>query len=288
MSTEDTFVAPSLSSVEQKVLNRAQLTRWKKFVNWLGFRGYDKLTWEYDPDGTLQKVTLDHVRGKTFVDWITLLVSAVGIFVVVASFYSLYLNVHQFNLQQASDQTKTQAQNQANLQQQKAQFQNLQDQQHQTILDNYIDRMSDLLVNQNLATTKSVEVQAIARARTFVALRNVDAKRRGTIIGFLWEANLINGPHPIIPLNTAYLAFMNINSTYLNGVNFSGGLVSFADLNNCDLDGAILTNASLDHVDLRNTSLRNANLKGANLTGALFNSDTILTGAIMPNGSKHP
>ena len=135
-----------------------------------------------------------------FKEWatpLTILIAVVG----------LLWGVYQFNAQQAADQQKTLAQDRANLQQQQAQFANLQDQQRQTTFDTYIDRMSDLLIIQKLAKSKpNDEMRAIARARTFRALSNVDPNRKGSIISFLWEAQLINGPRPIISLNNANLA----------------------------------------------------------------------------------
>jgi uncharacterized protein YjbI with pentapeptide repeats len=207
---------------------------------------------------------------------------------VLIAIAGLLWGVYQFNAQQRTDsQTAVRQQNLALTQEASAQKQ-ARDQQEQTTLDAYIDRMTDLLLTYHLASKPANDVRVIARVRTLIALKTVDFSRRGIIIQFLWKAQLINGPDPIISLNTAYLAFANINSSYLYGINLSGALLSYADLNNCDLHNAILTGAQLDHADLRNTNLDNANLKGANLYATLFNRNSTLTGAIMPNGSIHP
>ena len=59
------------------------------------------------------------------------------------SIIALIIGVWQFNAQQIFD-------NQKKAEQQKIEFQNLKDQQQQTTLETYLDRMSDLLFTQHL------------------------------------------------------------------------------------------------------------------------------------------
>jgi hypothetical protein len=67
-----------------------------------------------------------------------------------------------------------------------------QDQQQETALQTYLDRMSDLLFTEHLATSQpGDEVRQIARARTLTLLPQLNATRKGEVIRFLYEAKLI-------------------------------------------------------------------------------------------------
>src|SRR5207248_192912 len=104
----------------------------------------------------------------------------------------------QFNVQQQSNNQAAVQQQQLTRQQEEAAQQQALNQQRQTTLETYLDRMSDLLLFYHLSISKTGdEVRAMAEARTYTALRNLDGARKGTLIRFLWEAKLINGPQPI-------------------------------------------------------------------------------------------
>ena len=247
-----------------------------------------KVTEEYEyPGKNPTKRTYEYPPKKTVSDWVAWSAQIVAAGAVIVSIVALVIGAYQFKAQQ-SDSAQMQATQEAVSRMQ------TQDQQQQTTLDTYIDRMSDLLINQHLASPSSKdEVRMIAKARTLRALRNENADRKGFIISFLWEAQLIKGPDPIISLNAANLVNANMQNSYLNDVNLSGALVSSADLHNCDLDGAILTRASLDHVNFRYSTLKGADLSGADLSDAIVTQGQLdttksLKGATMPDGSIHP
>ena len=66
--------------------------------------------------------------------------------------------------------------------------------------------MSDLLLVYHLDTSKPGDpVRAVAQARTYTALQSLDGDRKATLLVFLWEANLIYTPQPIVSLYAAYL-----------------------------------------------------------------------------------
>jgi hypothetical protein len=94
------------------------------------------------------------------------------------------------------------------------------DNQRETALQAYIDRMSDLLLKNNLGiSTEEDKVRDIARIRTLTVLRRLDANRKGNIIQFLYEAGLIRAEKLII-------------------------MISGADLSGTDLGGAIMPDGS--------------------------------------------
>ena len=58
--------------------------------------------------------------------------------------------------------------------------------------ETYIDNIQDLLLNHNLLVSKpSGEVAILARARTLTGLQGLDPERKGRLVQFLYEAQLI-------------------------------------------------------------------------------------------------
>jgi uncharacterized protein YjbI with pentapeptide repeats len=197
--------------------------------------------------------------------WIELLGTPLTILISVLGFL---WGVYQFNAQQSAT-TQMQATQVALTQAQAL------DQRRQTTLDTYFDRMQDLFLakpDEFKAYKQGDEYQALAVARTWTALRNLDGMRKATLIRFLWEAKLINGPQPIISLNSANLLGANFNRATLIGANLSGALLAGANFVDADLRGANLSDAyltcgELDRGEKVCTDLRGANLGCIDLSG---------------------
>ncbi len=225
-----------------------------------------KVTEEYGPDGSLKTITKEYAPKKTFTDWIAWYAQVVGAGAVIISIIALVVGVYQFKAQE-SDNAQMQATQVA------ASAAQTQDQERQTTLDTYLNDMSNLLLMDGLQTAKpGSAVVALAIARTDTALRNLDGNRKGTLIRFLWEARLINEPHPIISLNgvnlqQAFFAYANLSSA-----DFSGAHMYQANFSQANLSGANLSGADLDSVDLLLSNLSGANLKGAILYRAYISS----------------
>ncbi len=159
------------------------------------------------------------------------------------------------------------------------------DNQRETALQAYIDKMSELLLHEKLrGSAKDDEVRKIARVRTLTVLPRLDAIRKASVLQFLYEADLINEDKPIVDLA---------------GADLRGAHLSFADLEdasprNADLSEALLNGANLKNTDLTEARLLRADLSGANLKDAVnYTTEQLdkaksLQGAIMPDGSKHP
>lgn len=151
-------------------------------------------------------------------------------------------------------------------------------------LQNYIDRMSELLLNRNIRMDEQRDqVCNLARTRTLTVLRRLTEDRKSSVVRFLYEARLIDTEHPLVDLSQANLynislykaslAQIDLHETRLNGSN-----LSHADLSGSNLAGASLTKfAVLDDEEneitsqstrLINTKLTEANLTGANLRGS--------------------
>jgi uncharacterized protein YjbI with pentapeptide repeats len=118
------------------------------------------------------------------------------------------------------------------------------DNQRETALQTYIDKMAELLENKKLRESQpNDEVRKIARARTLTILTRLDPGRKKSVLNFLHEAALIDRNECIINLERA-------------------------DLRGADLFGASLHNSELSLVDLLGAELSGAWLEGANLYGA--------------------
>ena len=62
------------------------------------------------------------------------------------------------------------------------------DNQHETALQAYIDKMSELLLEKNLRNSaKEDEVSKIARVRTLTILPLLDGNRKSSLLKFLYE-----------------------------------------------------------------------------------------------------
>ncbi len=167
---------------------------------------------------------------------------------VVVALATIAFGLIQFNLANQQHENDQKIANQQHQQDQQSAL----DQQQATILQTYIDNIQDLLLHDNLRGSKvGDEGEILARARTLTALQGLDPDRKGRLVQFIYEAQLIgfldigkNNQHePIIDLTEA-------------------------NLSDANLRGAILPDATLSNVDLRGATLTNANLRGATLSGA--------------------
>src|ERR1051326_4390506 len=119
---------------------------------------------------------------KTLWDWLQLLI--VPVVLASAAFW--------FNAQQRQA---------ASLEQQRIEREIAQDQQRETMLQGYLDRMAELLLKEHLRSSKEdEEIRHVARARTLTILRQLDPERKTALFRFLSEAQLVGDGHHIIPL----------------------------------------------------------------------------------------
>lgn len=135
------------------------------------------------------------------------------------------------------------------------------DNQREVALQAYIDKMSELLLHEELrGSAEDDEVRKIARVRTLTVLRGLDALRKASVLQFLHESGLIDKNKRIIDLSEAKLSEAKLSGTNLRGADLSG-----ADLSGADLSGANLLFTNLRGVDLSHAKLVGANLRGADL-----------------------
>jgi uncharacterized protein YjbI with pentapeptide repeats len=181
------------------------------------------------------------------------------------------------------------------------------DRDQEQALQNYLDKMGELLLEKKLNTTKDKVVLNLARSRTLTILRSLNNqyldidgrgknRRKGSLARFLYEMNLITGKKPIISLYKANLEYAYMHGGEFVGVNFTNTYLKEADLRKSNLEKALLVNAylpgaRLNDANLKNVNLTGANLQGANLTGAVLDGAILdsadMKDTIMPDGSIH-
>ncbi len=149
------------------------------------------------------------------------------------------------------------------------------DNQQAATLQTYLDRMSELLLEKSLRTSKpDDEVRNVARTQTLTVVRSLDANRKRTVLQFLHESGLIS--------NHEGNSILNLERASLHGVNLHNADLSEANLNRTTLRKANLRNANLHKTSLCRAKLSDANLSEANLSEANL-TDAFLEGAKLCN-----
>lgn len=169
------------------------------------------------------------------------------------------------------------------------------DRQQEAALQSYLDRMAELLLTEKLRTNDNEEARDVARTLTLTVFRGLDSNRKGMVLRFLYEAELVCRGKPIVCLKGADLKGADLRGVDLHGIDLSqanlysanlfdadlsdsdlGGVVfNDATLFNVNLSGANLRGAYLNEADLRSSDLRNVNLEGAHLNGADLRSSGV-------------
>ena len=149
------------------------------------------------------------------------------------------------------------------------------DHQQAAALQAYVDRMSELLLKDKLSKFSSDEVRNVAKTRTLAVLRELDAKRKGSVLLFLKDSGLIDR-EAVIDLCAADLRGTTVTIGNLSRVNLSGADLSGADLHGVNLSKSFLgetnlSGANLSEANLIGAELFEANLSGANLTQTKLN-----------------
>jgi uncharacterized protein YjbI with pentapeptide repeats len=169
-----------------------------------------------------------------------------------------------------------------------------QDAQQEATLQEYINKMSELLLDRKLRESNpGDEVRKIARVRTLTVLPRLNGSRKSNVIQFLYEAGLIHKSGRIVDLTHADLTNVTLDGLTLLEADLSQTNLRGASILDADLIGANLRRtrlqdvklsltrlmgAVLDYAWLEKTDLRGADLRGASLRHVFF-VDTDLSGA---------
>ncbi|MEM7116196.1 MAG: pentapeptide repeat-containing protein [Chloroflexota bacterium] len=136
--------------------------------------------------------------------------------------------------------------------------------QRQQTLENYLDRMKELILDRNLGSGANPEVKRLARTLTLNILQELTAKRNQQVIQFLQELRLIKKTNNTINESRE----ISLSKARLYEVDLYGIDLSNVDLSETNLQWATLTWANLQSANLSNANLREARLNEATLTSA--------------------
>jgi hypothetical protein len=145
------------------------------------------------------------------------------------------------------------------------------DNQRETALQAYIDKMSELLLEKHLRESQpNDELLKIARVCTSTVLRGLDSIRKGSVLQFLYESGLIERDNRIVDLSYADLSKVNLREANLFLANLSGTNLDLATLTGANLFEADRNGANLVEAFLNGADLSFADHCGANLRGTIF------------------
>lgn len=214
---------------------------------WTGFNGgYGKITVTSTAHGIT--TATEQPQTRTLWDWLQLLI------------IPIILTIGGFSLNQLQRSREERATEQRN----KTEYDIALDNQRETVLQDYIDKISELLLEKHLRESEeNDEVQKIARVRTLTVLPRLNPNRKNSVLQFIYEAGLIERNKHIIDLDEA-----DLSGTDLSGINLDGTDLSGADLSRTDLRKVSLCGADLSGTDLREANLCGTNLCKASLCGA--------------------
>jgi uncharacterized protein YjbI with pentapeptide repeats len=149
-------------------------------------------------------------------------------------------------------------------------------------LEAYLDHIGQLLIEKRLREAQlDDDLSVVARARTLLILRRLDAERKRQVLLYLYEAGLINREAPVIDLSHAdfegidltvthlegaYLRRVNLRRATLVGVSLQKADLFQAELYSADLSLAEMEEAKLAGCQLAGATLKQANLHNADLT----------------------
>jgi uncharacterized protein YjbI with pentapeptide repeats len=140
-----------------------------------------------------------------------------------------------------------------------------------TTLDSYFGRMSDLMLDKKLLSSKrGSAVREVARTETLASLRRLDGARKAQVVRFLYEAGLIG-------VKTTFVALDGTPEL----TDWAGPVITLdgADLRGADFRGARIDGKDADHQVLLAGDLRGARFDGAHLYFVIFDRAAILDGA---------
>jgi len=142
-----------------------------------------------------------------------------------------------------------------------------------TLLQDYLDRISSLILEHKLRNPQThAEALNIARAHTLTVLSQLKPERKGRLIQFLYESQLITAnTEDSISLQNADLREADLRDFDLSGTNLSGANLAGAMLNGINLSEAQLRGTVLDEADLSGATLRSTDLCQASLRKAILN-----------------
>jgi len=200
---------------------------------------------------------------KTLWDWLQLLVIP-----LVLAMLAFGLNAAQSSREQRHADARADLDRALALKQRLAERRNARDLRREEALSAYLTQMSDLMLQRRLLTSKpGSAVRAVAQALTFTVLRRLDGRRKGVVLRFLAEGDLISNPSPLLDLSGANLRRVLVQIP-LSHVSLQSADLRLAQFQS-EVDEVTMKNANLRGARFRKNIIR-VNFHGADLTRANF------------------
>jgi Pentapeptide repeats (8 copies) len=251
--------------------------------------------------------TLREFGGKTFWDWLQLLIVP-----VVLSLITVVFAWQQDNRQNQIENKRAQEAQKIEGQRAEAERELAEKRAQDEALQAYLNEMTQLILDRkllkaepgDLADTRPQErrgdpVHTLAQARTSTLILRLDAEHNESVTRFLSSSGLAGyrstSPRLLsgIALPDATLRGADLRYANLFLANLIGANLTSADVREAYLRGAYLRGADLEGADLGGTILEGTHLSGANLAEAYALTDEQidaawdLDAATMPNGQKY-
>jgi hypothetical protein len=244
--------------------------------DWTGFTsGTSQITIISTSKGNYAATILQ--PSKSLWDWLNLL-GVLAIPIVAGLGVAWFTHAQQQRDQQIADQ-RAESERKDIAERAKLELEKALDNQREAALQEYIDKMSELLLHEKLReSAENDEVRIVARARTLHVLRRLDKERKGSVIQFLSESRLLS----LVDLSYADLSEAILFRANLSHANLFCANLRKANLFLATLDSVNLSEAYMPEADLRGASLNLADLSGAHLTYADLRGAN-LTGAMLAN-----
>lgn len=161
-------------------------------------------------------------------------------------------------------------------------------------LAKYFELMTSLFVQDKLNEKSTTSQRSVGRIQTLRILRLSSGSKKGEVLQFLYEADMIQGS-PIVSLNGANLCDGEFDNIILKKCEIRGAYFCRASLVNAHLDegnfggsdftsarltGAHVNGASFKGADFKSATLKNMDLRKANIEDTDF-KDANLDGSVV-------
>jgi uncharacterized protein YjbI with pentapeptide repeats len=174
--------------------------------------------------------------------------------------------------------------------------------QREAALQSYIDRIKDLVLELYSSDIEPDEksnetpevfetIGNIAAAYTRATLQQLDSKRKGMLIEFLYDTHLIGWAEPVPDVEYAPLILLgesaDLSGLTVNAPALRGIVLSFTNISNSKLLGLDLYKAHLRGSNMSNSYFVGVNFSGAEMGGVNFSGVRIGDGVAMEKTELH-
>lgn len=198
---------------------------------------------EWTGFGPYQEIT-GVARGKTLWDWLELVIVPVAIAFVVF----IYTQFEKKKNKRVEDENY-----------------------NSNLLESFFKTITELLLKDDLKGDLNKKRISIARSRIIMIFGQLDGQRKGQVLQFLYESDLID-KEPMFHLRGA-----NISDAVLDRI-----VLKNAEIKSANFENTTIQNSNLNEIDLTGCNFKNANLSNSLVDNANF-SYTDLSESVLQN-----